>query len=99
MPSRLVALSTTDVNRFLYRHFARRRKVQAIQRVPDSSSFDEVFAADLAASEPTGADSAVPNGAGKGRWRVIRRGRTRLPDHGAVELAKAGAAKRRSTDR
>jgi hypothetical protein len=62
------------------------------------SSFDEVFAADLAVSEPAGPDSTVPSGAGEGRSRVIRRGRTGRPDHGAVEPVKAGATNRRSTD-
>ena len=63
------------------------------------ASFDEVFAADFAVSEPTGADSTAAAGACEGSFECDHAGRTGLPDHEAVEPAKAGATKRRSMDR
>jgi hypothetical protein len=72
-------------------------KVQAIQRMPAGSSFDEVFIADLTISDLARVGPPVASGAGE--ESAIRRGRAGSPDHGTVEPAKAGATKRRSMDR
>ena len=66
---------TADVNRRMYRQFAWRRKIQAIQRVPARC---EVFAADFAVSEPTGADSTAAGGACEGSFECDHRGSNRV---------------------
>ena len=61
----------------MYRQFAWRRKVQAIQRVPARFVVRRGVAADFAVSEPTGADSTVTSGAGERSFESDQAGSNR----------------------